>query len=139
MTPDTLTPAQKAEYRFFYDAIRQLDWDLRTDIWGAGRVPPDWRALMESDGRPDRERVTLRLDADLVRFFRRRWGRGYQQEVNLVLRSFFKLHMSRMVKGETGFEALLAEARTEPRPGTGEAERDLGGRGLFGGLGAFGE
>ncbi len=60
--------------------------------------------------------MTLRLDADLARFFRRAWGRGDPQEMNLVLRAFFKLHMSKMVKGEAGFETLLAEARAEPRP-----------------------
>jgi hypothetical protein len=80
-------------------------------------VPRDWRALLEDGGRPDKERVTLRLDADMVKFFRRRWGRGYQKEVNLVLRSFFKLHMSKMVKGDDGFEALLEEARKDPREG----------------------
>ncbi len=91
------------------------------------------------DGRPGRERVTLRLDADMVRFFRRRWGRGYQKEINLVLRSFFKLHMSRMIKGETGFETLLADTRGEERPATGAAERELAGRGLLGGLGEMTE
>jgi hypothetical protein len=135
MDPQRLTPAQKAEYRFFYDAVRQLDWDLRSDLWAEGRIPRDWRDLIEDEGRPGKERVTLRLDADLVKFFRRKWGRGYQAEVNLVLRAFFKLHMSRMVKGEAGFEALLAEAQRTPRPRIGEAERELGGDGVFGGLG----
>lgn len=67
--------------------------------------------------------------------FRRKWGRGCQAEVNRVLRAFFKLHMSRMVKGEAGFEALLAEVQGTPRPRIGEPEREMGGDGVFGGLG----
>lgn len=139
MDPTSLTPAQKMEYRFFYDATRKLDYDLRHDAWMFGGVPGDWKRLLEEDDRPERERVTLRLDADLVKFFRRRWGRGYQAEMNRVLRAFFKFHMSRILKGDDGFERLLAEARTEPRPRSGDAEREMRGEGVFGGLGRDGE
>ncbi len=139
MNPNTLTPAQKMEYRFFYDAVRKLDYDLRHEAWLSGSIPMDWKALLQEDGRPDKERVTIRLDADMVKFFRRRWGRGYQAEVNRVLRAFFKFHLSRIVKGDDGFERLLAEAQTERRPESGDAERDLQGKLLFGGLGTFAE
>lgn len=136
MDLEKLTTEQKAEYRYFYDAVRKLDWDLRCSIWYRGRIPNEWFELIQGDRRPDRVRVTLRLDEDVVRFFRRQWGKGYQAEVNRVLRSFLKLHLSRIARGEDGFETLLGETKRGARPESGQAERDFAGRGLLGGLGS---
>jgi uncharacterized protein (DUF4415 family) len=38
---------------------------------------------------PKKERVTLRLDADLLAWFRRR-GRGYQSRINAILRRHYE-------------------------------------------------
>ncbi len=35
--------------------------------------------------------VTLRLDADVLDWFRS-WGKGYQSRINSVLRSFYEAH-----------------------------------------------
>jgi uncharacterized protein (DUF4415 family) len=49
---------------------------------------------------PSKETITIRLDADVLRWFRRR-GRGYQTRINRVLRLF--------VEGQTA-------GRTRRRP-----------------------
>ena len=44
--------------------------------------------------RPVKKQITLRLDADLVIWFRRRvpGGRGYQTEINRALREYVREH-----------------------------------------------
>ncbi len=58
-------------------------------------VEPDedfWRKaqVVMPDERP-KTPVSLRLDADIVEFFKRQ-GRGYQTRINAVLRSFVEAH-----------------------------------------------
>ena len=42
-------------------------------------------------GRVSKEQVTLRLDADVLKWFRAR-GRGYQTQINLLLRAYMNAH-----------------------------------------------
>ena len=53
---------------------------------------PEWfeRAMLLRPGRP-KERVTVRLDADMLDWFRRQ-GRGYQTRLNAVLRAYYEAH-----------------------------------------------
>ena len=46
--------------------------------WGAGE-------------RMSKEQVTLRLDTDVLRWFRAR-GKGYQTQINLLLRAYMDAH-----------------------------------------------
>lgn len=41
----------------------------------------------------DKEPVTVRLDSDMVAWFRRQ-GRGYQTRINGILRSYYEAHRS---------------------------------------------
>jgi uncharacterized protein (DUF4415 family) len=45
-------------------------------------------------GRAAKEMITLRLDADVLRWFRAR-GKGYQTQINLLLRAYMDAHSSR--------------------------------------------
>ena len=38
-----------------------------------------------------KERITVRLDADMLAWFRRQ-GRGYQSRINAVLRAYYEAH-----------------------------------------------
>ena len=121
--PSKLTRLQQLEYRFFADAVRRLDWDLRTDVWAGLSVPRDWQDILRAEPDPKKVRITLRVDEPVVKFFRRRWARGYQAEMNRVLRAFLHLAMSRVAEGDDDFAFLIAEAKKEPRPKIGEAEQ----------------
>lgn len=81
-TYEELTPAQRAEL----DALRDRDIDLSdipeiTDWTGAKR------GLFY---RPIKQQLTLRLDADVVAWFKARAGAGekYQTSINRVLREY---------------------------------------------------
>lgn len=42
----------------------------------------------------DKERITVRLDADMLDWFRRQ-GRGYQTRINAILRAYFEARTGR--------------------------------------------
>jgi uncharacterized protein (DUF4415 family) len=64
----------------FSDSPEATAEEFRSGVvrWGvAGRVP--------------KEQITLRLDADVLEWFRAR-GKGYQTHINLLLRSYMNAH-----------------------------------------------
>lgn len=80
-----LTPRQKAEI----EALADLP-DERIDT---GEIPQagDWSdARRGVFYRPVKQQLTLRLDADVVAWFRKhaRGGRGYQTDINRTLREY---------------------------------------------------
>lgn len=81
----TLTPKQKAEMK----ALADLP-DEQIDV---GDIPEagDWsNARRGVFYRPVKQQLTLRLDADVVAWFRKhaRGGRGYQTDINRTLRDY---------------------------------------------------
>ena len=88
--PPALTKAQKAEL----DALKaapDADIDCREipeladSFWGNATRNPYYR--------PIKQQLTLRLDADVVAWFRRRTkGRGYQTGINRALREHIERH-----------------------------------------------
>jgi uncharacterized protein (DUF4415 family) len=54
---------------------------------------------------PGKERLTLRLDNDVLDYFKRR-GRGYQSRINAVLRSYVEAQLREEAKEEGRREAL---------------------------------
>lgn len=49
-------------------------------------------------GRAPKEQITLRLDADVLGWFRAR-GKGYQTQINLLLRAYMEAHSNRQPGG----------------------------------------
>lgn len=68
--------------------LERLQGDL-TDTWLSESLPDDWNGLdyWAPVTRPA-TRVTLRLDADMVKWFRA-MGPGYQKRINLILRIYW--------------------------------------------------
>ncbi len=119
-----LTRSERLFYRFFMDAWQQLDWDLRHNIWAQRIVPSEWHEVLKHEPTGGRTRVTLRLDADLVKFFRK-MGPGYQTQINRILRAFVKAKMAGFVNGPGNMEEMtlgLSE-RDDLRPQIGDFER----------------
>ncbi len=48
-----------------------------------------WRNYSHERDDEDKERITIRLDKDVLEFFRKK-GKGYQSRINNVLRAFVK-------------------------------------------------
>lgn len=61
------------------------------DTFEAGR---DWfQQAMVLRPAHDKKPVTVRLDSDMLEWFRRQ-GRGYQTRINAVLRAYYEAHRS---------------------------------------------
>jgi uncharacterized protein (DUF4415 family) len=88
---DHLTPEQQAEI----DALAALPEDqIKT-----GEIPEqrDWSGARRGAlFRPVKQQITLRLDADVLDWFRRRpeRGEGYQTGINRALREYMAQHES---------------------------------------------
>ena len=88
---ETLTPQQKAEL----DGLASLpDDQIKT-----GDIPEqrDWSGARRGAlYRPVKQQITLRLDADLIEWFRRHpeAGEGYQTSINRALREYVAQHVS---------------------------------------------
>ena len=50
-----------------------------------------WKHTITVELPESKEQVTLRLDRDVLRWFRAK-GRGYQTRINAVLRAYYETH-----------------------------------------------
>lgn len=121
-----LTKTERLHYRFFTDAMRQLDYDLRHNIWAQKIIPREWHKILKDEPVSGKTRVTIRLDSDLVKFFRK-LGPGYQTQINRVLRAFVKARMANFVMGPEGLDeiafGLIEDRQGDKRPQIGDFER----------------
>ena len=94
----------EAQARLFTE-LRALQSDLATH-WIDRSLPEDWGGLdTVAPVRPEKDRVTLRLDADMLRWFRR-LGPGYGQRINQVLRIYWQALLSGQIKSHWDEEEL---------------------------------
>ncbi len=91
--PESKTIRQHRSYAEEIHARLDADFD-------PPQIPSGWHDIWrEKDRRDDKQtRVTLQLDADVVRFFRS-MGKGYQPRMNRVLRAFMHDRLAGLVAG----------------------------------------
>lgn len=92
----------KREARSHAELLAELE---EMEAWWRDRqlkeraIPPDWYRLEETAPvRPRKASLTLRCDADLVRWYRG-LGRGYQTRINAVLRAYMLAVISKEIEG----------------------------------------
>lgn len=117
---------QREHFNYFCDLMRQIEWDLHHEILDARRIPSDWHDIARARGQAPKERLTLRVDGDVVRFFRR-FGRGYQQRMNDVLAAWMHGRLATLINGPDT-EDIFIQIEEMGRPRLGEG--DLMDRGL---------
>ena len=125
------TPTQRQHMMFGVDALMKTEEEVLFTLMDQHSLPKEWHEVWQDKDRRDvaRVRVTARLDADVVKFFKA-MGEGYQHRMNRVLRAYMHLRLGKIVDGPdtTDFvmrpEAVLKRAlvRTE----WGDAERRFG-------------
>ena len=98
MEPGKMRGKAAAHYHYMSDAMRRLEWDLHHRIEVTGRIPPEWHEIAQEEPRFGTERVSLRLDADVVRFFRS-MGLGYGPRINRVLRTYMHARLAGVIRG----------------------------------------
>jgi len=94
------------------ERLLRLMWELRTtdDEIGAElrhQVPEAWHLLDRDDTVSEpKEKVTLRLDRSVVKFFRA-MGTGYGARVNRVLATYAAMHLAGAIQAEQALEAEM--------------------------------
>ena len=88
-----MTEKQRDYYKYMKTVMEQLEWDLHDTIHQNFRIPPMWREIAERHYRGEKTRITLRVEKDVVRFFKS-MGAGYQLRMNDVLSSWMMARIS---------------------------------------------
>jgi len=125
--PNKMTKTQRINWQYAIDAHRQIEHDLHATVAEARMLPPAWDDIWKSDDRrdPKRQRVTMRMDADVVKFFKT-MGDGYQARMNRVLRMYMHYRLAGMVEGPDTTDYVLRPETLQsdgvPRPGWGDVD-----------------
>ena len=85
--------ARRVNYHYMADVMRRLEWDLHQKIMTEGRVPDDWHEIARTRGESRKVRVTLTMEADVLKFFRS-LGEGYGPRMNRVLAGFMHARLA---------------------------------------------
>ena len=99
--------ARRANFHYMADAMRRLEWDLHQTILTQGRIPEDWHAIAREAEAPGKVRVTIRLDSDVVRFFKAQ-GANWQPRLNRVLRAWMHARLAGLIRGAETMDYLKA-------------------------------
>ncbi|HMQ41698.1 MAG TPA: BrnA antitoxin family protein [Paracoccus sp. (in: a-proteobacteria)] len=101
--------ARRANYHYMADAMRRLEWDLHQRVLTEGRIPDAWHEIAAEGSVPKKERISIRLDGDVVKFFRD-MGPGWQPRLNAVLRSFMHARLAGLLRGAETMDYLKRRA-----------------------------
>lgn len=89
-------------YHQLGQVLRDLETDLRWRLEGSARIPAAWHDIAQERIHPPRQKISLRVDADVLRFFRA-MGEGHLARMNAVLRAFMLARLAEVVKGEADY------------------------------------
>jgi uncharacterized protein (DUF4415 family) len=108
LDPDKMTRTERMHWGYAVDALRMTEHDIHSVLMAAKAIPLDWNKVWEDRDRRDAKtiRVTARLDADVVRFFRA-MGPGYQPRINRVLRAFMHMRLAKLIDGPDTTDYIL--------------------------------
>ncbi|HQU70508.1 MAG TPA: BrnA antitoxin family protein [Albidovulum sp.] len=93
-----LTKTQRPHYHYMADAMRRLEHDLHNAIHLSNKVPTGWHEIARNRGRGKTRRVTIRIEEDVLRFFRS-MGEGYGPRINEVLRVWMHGRLAGVIGG----------------------------------------
>lgn len=103
-----LTDKAAAGAHYFATAMRRVEGALHGHLAQSDLIPKAWHEIAHRRAPPARVRVTLRVDADVLAFFRS-MGTGHLGRMNDVLAAFVHARVAGVVKGaEMAGGSLLA-------------------------------
>ena len=121
-----MTLTERRDYQLGIDALRQIEYDIHNQFERDEAIPLEWHKIGKIKDHRDVKttRVTIRLDADVVKFFRT-LGPGYQPRINRVLRAFMHMRRAKVVHGPDTTDYIVNPERLlydlpETRPAWGD-------------------
>jgi uncharacterized protein (DUF4415 family) len=89
------------------DALRKLECDVLNTVIEAEGLPEGWATIaQEAPNVGPRDRVTMRMDRDVIRFFKA-MGPGYQERICNVLRAFVHGRLAKVIDGPDTTDIVL--------------------------------
>jgi uncharacterized protein (DUF4415 family) len=108
---------QLERYYFMQVAQKRVEWAIANTLWKGWGLPAEWNdiGLCSRDGR--REKVTLYLDANVMKFFRA-MGKGFHARIDDVLKIWMYGRLAGLIHGPEhnelfGPEGLFAAEKPE--------------------------
>lgn len=115
------TKNQLEHMYYFTSLMQQIEWDIHNELLDERRVPSEWHEIGRAKGTPHKVRLTLRVDEDVIKFYRK-FGRGYQGRMNDVLSAWMHGRLAGLLKGPDARDVAEEVLEVRPRLGTSEAE-----------------
>ncbi|MFT4742987.1 MAG: hypothetical protein ACI91Z_000961 [Yoonia sp.] len=115
-----MTAKQQQSYTDYVEQMYMSLGMFRHPDLAQSLMPEEWRDLARKEV-PKKQPVTLRIDADVLRFFRK-IGAGYQAEINGVLRAFMLARLAEILGAR---EETQIEEPDEVTSGTIEIEANM--------------
>ncbi len=121
------TPRQRAQMTYMMDVMRRLEWDLHNTIELTGHIPEAWHEIATATPRAAKVKVTLSLEADVLKFFRS-MGEGYGPRMNDVLKSYMHARLAGVIRGAETLAHYREreEAHAGPKPAFGDVAKAMG-------------
>lgn len=101
--------ARRANAHHMAESMRALDAEMGAKLAQCGRIPDAWHEIARRRDEPRRERVTIALEEDVLRFYRS-MGRNYAGRINEVLRAYMHARLAGLLQGAETVEAERAAA-----------------------------
>lgn len=122
-----MNQTQRRNYHYMADALRRFEWDIHNTIEATDRIPLEWHDIARERHPQRKEKVTLLLEEDVVRFFKS-MGTGHGARMNEVLRVFMHGRIAGVIRGpETVDYYRRRKALPDvQKPWWGQTARDLG-------------
>ncbi len=106
--PEKMTKPERLNYMYGVDALRMIENDIHNTLVAHRSMPAAWHDIWKDEDRRDarRTRVTMRMDADVVKFFKA-MGPGYQERINRILRTFMHFRLAKVIEGPDTSDYVL--------------------------------
>lgn len=112
---------RRAEYHKMAEGLRRLEEALHGAQAGRDAVPEAWHDIAQAVGPGRKEKVTLWVEADVLRFFRS-LGKGHTVRMAEVLATFMHARLAGVVKGPEDTD--YSERMRTPEEEAMKAERE---------------
>ena len=109
------TKAEQLNSGHFADAMMKIKQDVVMAVVRERKLPTEWDQIWR-DPSHEKTRVTIRLDSDVVKFFRG-FGKDWQPRANTVLRAFMHARIAKIVNGPDTTDFILRAQEIEQRGG----------------------
>lgn len=111
----TRTEKRRAAYHRMAEGLRRLEAALHGPDGGQAAVPAAWHDIAQATGPGRKVKVTLWIEADVLRFFRAT-GAGHTTRMAEVLATFMHARLAGVVKGPEDVDYAPPVAAAAPEP-----------------------